>query len=1166
MTYENILFHKSNMATRDGYFYLIDYPRGMLSQKTANGKNTFQFPLDIPNSFTDYTVDDVSCLQYDGYSFWSMQNFTADNGFLLRRWIIDNNICVLHDQFPYIDTATDIYRSETFSVEYYNTTLSSDALDGTYILNLSEFTDFVVYTDTVIGVGYNKFDQRELVTVSGVEGDNIYLYEPLVHSYYTGDPVTIVPSVLLFNDYTGTDDSVGSLTVLNSNTGVMLTYDSDVEYSGISASKFTRLYNILQEHPDVYTLAYVKNTNLKLRDMGDIYRYRARIKASDTFDGPDNSAPDEELWEVLGGNPKILNNQLFCSTAGAGHDNIRSLYTTVADFDVSVSGTLGSNFIFDDGAFAHHYLSVENFRTSDLCYIARSINTLSSNPYTVYGMDLLVSGTLNDASGNNNHAVLTGTSVSGSVDYGDAVWFDGLLDSGALTDYTINNQIKQVYFREDFETSHSNWRYLTGAAREAIAEHSNSGTYAARMFGGANIISRTISGLTTLSGLRLNFWAMTGDNVIISGPENITDELHIEYFASDSTWKEIDVMPGNVPYGTKFNQSYDLPLDAYHEDLRLQFYNTANDGGGDTWLVDDVMIVGPDYDDDSTEISLSFWLKPDSLSTVTNSKGLGNVFFSLSNPDPDIIFMDDFSTSSNWDWQSGADYISYTSRYGVYAASVNGNGQTVALKNPIDLSGYTENVKFYCWIQVGTDEWCSYCRPEDTDYVKVQYYNSSGTWVNLENIIGGIALKIEERNYTLPADAYHSGFKVRFQEYTNSGGGADYFTIADVMVYDATQGDITIQPRPALDLGITSDGNLKVSLNNSNTSGSLSVLEFGAGEIIPEEWNFINFTFVSGDITTVLNGSTYTTTLTNDKIISRAGMVTYIGHAAEKSSASFTGSIADIKIMDSKATSTDLRLMSTYIDKEEVITVRDSFDPKVANLAYATLSGISEPYYFRATRVGTDINYYYRWEEDVAWTHLYTHLVDLSSEHKVGLGLNTQLLTVSSSYFDDLIYESGYIRFPLYGSTYFGIMQMDNVQTNQSTVHKIYDIDIDGDDLYRLQKTATYYGSNYSWSTYNFQVSPIRSFIDFITLDSDTHILPATGRNVTPVRSITLDQYGQGVVNRPVTITDDDDVGFITTEVVYTDIFYNTGRADTAYTSGTDLRVVNINAKVTQLD
>ena len=74
MAYENILFHQKHLVVVDGYFYLLDYTQRLLSQKTSARATSFQYPVDIPSSFTAYTVGDILCLQYDGYNFWTLQN------------------------------------------------------------------------------------------------------------------------------------------------------------------------------------------------------------------------------------------------------------------------------------------------------------------------------------------------------------------------------------------------------------------------------------------------------------------------------------------------------------------------------------------------------------------------------------------------------------------------------------------------------------------------------------------------------------------------------------------------------------------------------------------------------------------------------------------------------------------------------------------------------------------------------------------------------------------------------------------------------------------------------------------------------------------------------------------------------------------------------------
>lgn len=148
----------------------------------------------------------------------------------------------------------------------------------------------------------------------------------------------------------------------------------------------------------------------------------------------------------------------------------------------------------------------------------------------------------------------------------------------------------------------------------------------------------------------------------------------------------------------------------------------------------------------------------------------------------------------------------------------------------------------------------------------------------------------------------------------------------------------------------------------------------------------------------------------------------------------------------------------------------------------------------------------------------------------------------------------------------YDIMTIDNLRSNGSTVIPVYDLTISGKTVYRLQDEATYYGSNNSWSTYNYQISTIRPFIDSITVTAYPLILPANGYNVTQVKAAVFDQYGDGIKNKPVYFTDTDNVGFITINPAYTDYFWGTGEAKTAYRAGVTPQTVTIEGTATQYD
>jgi len=146
------------------------------------------------------------------------------------------------------------------------------------------------------------------------------------------------------------------------------------------------------------------------------------------------------------------------------------------------------------------------------------------------------------------------------------------------------------------------------------------------------------------------------------------------------------------------------------------------------------------------------------------------------------------------------------------------------------------------------------------------------------------------------------------------------------------------------------------------------------------------------------------------------------------------------------------------------------------------------------------------------------------------------------------------------------VATIDNIKTDNSTIIKIYDLAIGRDSVYRLQKEANYYEHDYSWSDYNYVLSTSRRFVDTTNVSAYPIILPANAVNVTKISVVVNDQYGDGVVNKPVFVTDDDPVGFITTPLVYTDYFFGTGEAVTYYKAGTSVRTVTIEGRATQFD
>jgi hypothetical protein len=149
----------------------------------------------------------------------------------------------------------------------------------------------------------------------------------------------------------------------------------------------------------------------------------------------------------------------------------------------------------------------------------------------------------------------------------------------------------------------------------------------------------------------------------------------------------------------------------------------------------------------------------------------------------------------------------------------------------------------------------------------------------------------------------------------------------------------------------------------------------------------------------------------------------------------------------------------------------------------------------------------------------------------------------------------------------YATMVMDNLRINGTTIISIYDIAIQGTTLYRLQDEGTYYGTDNDWGAqYNYVVSPIRRFVNVISVGAYPVILPANGYNFLEVTAIVNDQYGAGAVGKPVFFTDTDSVGYITINPAYTETFFGTGKAITYYRAGVDVQTVTIEGTATQFD
>jgi len=144
---------------------------------------------------------------------------------------------------------------------------------------------------------------------------------------------------------------------------------------------------------------------------------------------------------------------------------------------------------------------------------------------------------------------------------------------------------------------------------------------------------------------------------------------------------------------------------------------------------------------------------------------------------------------------------------------------------------------------------------------------------------------------------------------------------------------------------------------------------------------------------------------------------------------------------------------------------------------------------------------------------------------------------------------------------YYGSSVMDNVEQDEATLIKVYDMVMDDQNVYRLQKKATYYGSTENWTYYSYQLSSLDSFVTSISLAAYPAIIAANQVSTSDIVAIVMDQFLQPIVARLVTFTDNNTFGIIIGSPDNTD---SSGKAQVVYKSGTDATEVKITAVVEQ--
>ncbi|MBU0622817.1 MAG: DUF11 domain-containing protein [Gammaproteobacteria bacterium] len=324
--------------------------------------------------------------------------------------------------------------------------------------------------------------------------------------------------------------------------------------------------------------------------------------------------------------------------------------------------------------------------------------------------------------------------------------------------------------------------------------------------------SRTID-LSTYPSALLSFWMRRGGDSFSEYPEAVGEDYLVKYLASDNTWKVLAQYPTGVMQGQVFTPVIQLPADAMHANFKLQFYQPAGSGdanggatggapgvvGYDYWHFDNVIITEAPESSYTGAFCDNF------------EAGLGRWSISAEGAPPTAAIGDaDLRTT---------DFLSATHELDLRW------GYVVVSTLRTDMTGVSGDIVY--WVKSGTTATRD---PDANEDLVVEYRNSSGAWTNLATYPGSAAAgTIYNASHVLPADAQHTGFRLRFRQLNGSSFDNDYWHIDDVCVgTPQANADLSITKSRSGPLVPGSNGTYILTVTNNgpqDMSGTIQVVD-----------------------------------------------------------------------------------------------------------------------------------------------------------------------------------------------------------------------------------------------------------------------------------------------------------------------------------------------------
>ncbi len=306
-----------------------------------------------------------------------------------------------------------------------------------------------------------------------------------------------------------------------------------------------------------------------------------------------------------------------------------------------------------------------------------------------------------------------------------------------------------ILFSDDFNSNLSSWTINNAGGGDASigTETSNSGNKSLRMRWNT-VVATTNAFNAAVPGADFTVWIRRGADNFSEDPD-FGEDLIVQYLNNLGLWTTLETLPGNGTPGEILNRTYTMPADALHALLQLRFTFVTGSGGPpanggigwDYWHIDDVVV---------TETAVAAALNCDTFESGFNwtATGVGSAGVSSQtfNSPGNSMFL-------RWD--------------------------TVTVVSPVSDFSTTPALDITVWIRRGADSFSE--DPDNGEDLVLAYLNNLGLWIPLETFSGnGAPGQIFNRSYTLPADALHANFQLRFVYLRGSGPDFDYWHVDDV--------------------------------------------------------------------------------------------------------------------------------------------------------------------------------------------------------------------------------------------------------------------------------------------------------------------------------------------------------------------------------------------------